>query len=231
MSEVIVECSFPGVSGLPKDQFVNVFNFNTSGALTADFLATVAFKVIDFWITAGSTGTALAVLLSPNISPRQGKLKLYDRSAAIPRAPIASATFTIPAASSGGALPEQIALCLSYFTDRNIKSHRGRIYVGPLAVAALNTSNARPFANTLLKLKDAAVRLATDGVPAAAAAVLASIGASTGISTTPEAAGVRWALYSPTLGTSVAINAGWIDDEWDGQSRRRVEATSRTVWP
>jgi len=231
VAEIIAECSFPGVSGLPKDQFVNVFNFNTSAPITAPDLGCVMEKVVDFWITAGTTGTALAVLLSPNISPRQGKIKCYDRGDAIPRAPIGTATFTIPAASSGGALPEQIALCLSYFTDRNIKSHRGRIYVGPLAVAALNTSNARPFSNTLLKLKDAAIRLASEGIPVAQAAVDAAITAHTGGTLGGSSALVEWALYSPTLHTSVAITQGWIDDEWDGQSRRRVEATGRTVWP
>jgi hypothetical protein len=231
VAEIIVEASFKGVSGLPKDVFVNVFNFNTGGPITPTDLGVCFEKTAAFYITPYTTGTALAVLLSPNITPRKLYLKGYDRGDAIPRAPIGTAEVTIQAASAGGPLPEQIALCSSYFTDRNIKSHRGRIYVGPLGIAALNPSNGRPYANTVLKLVDASKDLAVLGEPASQAVVDAAFTAHTGITLGLHAALVAWALYSPTLHTSVAIHSGWVDDEWDGQSRRRVEATGRTVWP
>lgn len=230
MAELIVEASFKGVSGLPRDTFVNVFNFNTAAPANSTDLGIAFEKVAAFYCTPYTTGTALGVLLSPNITPRTLFLKAYDRGDPTPRNVLATATVTIPNASAGGPLPEQIALCMSYYTDRNIKSHRGRIYVGPLGVAALNPSTGRPFANTQLKLKDAGSDLSIIGPPASQAAVDALFTSHTGCSLGQVGPLVAWALYSPKLNTSTAIHFGWVDDEWDGQRRRRIAATGRVTW-
>lgn len=40
----------------------------------------------------------------------------------------------------------------------------------------------------------------------------------------------QWRIWSPTNNNSVLIDNGWVDNAWDTQRRRGVEATARTIF-
>lgn len=229
MAEVIAQVNFQGVSGLPKDIFENVLNFNTSGAITPDMLGTIAIKIVDFYTLNTGSG-AVGSFLSGMISPHRGLIKMYDRAAASPRPVLATATFTMPSPGSSPDLPAECAVCLSYFTDRNAPRHRGRIFLGPLNGAANDNGNV---ANGFVAvLRASALRLVTVVSSAGFTAANALITARTGIPAVPvqTVPDTEWALYSPTAATSVAIQHGWVDNAFDTQRRRGIAPTVRSTW-
>jgi hypothetical protein len=125
MGRVIIQASFQGGSGLPEDVFENVFNFITLGSPVSDDYVQCGLKVINFYIKnsgSGSIGSSLSGL----ISPRLARLKMYDGGHAIPRPLAGTMTYNFPATGSSPDLPPEVAVCLSYYTDRNAPSHRGR---------------------------------------------------------------------------------------------------------
>jgi hypothetical protein len=41
---------------------------------------------------------------------------------------------------------------------------------------------------------------------------------------------VRWAIYSRAANQAYEVSGGFIDNEFDTQRRRQVDATARTTW-
>lgn len=99
--------------------------------------------------------------------------------------------------------PGQIALCLSYFADRNLPRHRGRIYLGPWTTSGSQASDTQTTA---------AIGLAGD---------LAGLGGPN----------VDWSLWSPTTQEHTRITDAWVDDSWDVvRSRKDPQAAPRKTW-
>jgi len=223
-TEVILLAYMQSPTALAKDRFVNVWHFlDASGGDPAAVAETGAFKVLDFF-NGGSQPVGQYMSSETTVLTIIG----YDQAAAKPRPELGVITATMFPAGASQNIPEEVALCLSYYTDRNLKSKRGRLYIGPLNVGALTASGEppRPHAGMQAAFAAAGTRLIATGLPTVAPATVTN--------TFPDSAGVAstaWALYSPKLGTYAAIEHGWIDDEWDGQSRRRLEATGRVVYP
>ncbi len=96
--------------------------------------------------------------------------------------------------------PREVALCLSYYADRNLPRQRGRIYVGPHY--QLDT---RPSTTVIANVMALGNRIALVG----------GIGAS-------------WVIYSPTTGISRDITNYWVDNEWDTVRSRGLDATTRS---
>jgi hypothetical protein len=109
---------------------------------------------------------------------------------------------TVPSTGNSGA--REVALCLSYYSERNLPRFRGRIYVGPWQQGSIME---RPNAS------------ARGGLTALATA-LAGIGG-------PD---VDWGLWSPTRAAFSKITAGWVDDEWDTVRSRGMRSTLRDVF-
>jgi len=232
-TEVIVEAWIQGSSGLAKDRFINVWHFLSVGGADAGALAyTGVRKLCDFYAEPDSGGTGFPVgSFLANQAVGNINFVAYNFADAKPRPELGLADI----AYAGGAsqdIPEEVALCLSYYTDRNLKSKRGRVYIGPLNVGAVASGGAppRPHAQFLAAMVDAGTRLIPIGPPASGKVPDAVGGAWAGAVPGPVA-DAAWALYSPKLGTFAAIEHGWVDNEWDGQSRRRVEASARTSYP
>lgn len=109
--------------------------------------------------------------------------------------------------ASSGSRPQgvpQVALCLSYYSERNLPRRRGRIYTGPYS-----TATPRP---------DTAVMNDT----LALAGKLAGIG---GLN-------VDWSVYSPTTAAqggdgTMSISTAWVDNSWDVIRRRKLDGTAR----
>lgn len=226
-TQVIIQSSLQSSTGLPKDQFENVWHFlDTTGASPAEVALTGCTKIQDFW--TGATGLSGIGAPAVNLAADVGDLMTlicYDFAAAKPRPELGRYTFTFEPGSSV-ALPEEVALCMSYFTARNLPSERGRLYLGPLNADALTGTNpSRPNTNFTRAVQAGGIRLVAIGVPATLPSFTTNtLGTDTANDTT------AWALYSPKLGTFAAIEHGWVDDEWDGQRRRRVEASTRLTW-
>lgn len=97
----------------------------------------------------------------------------------------------------------QVALCLSYYADRNLPRQRGRLYLGPWNATTPNASSIQT--GLVMELPPA----------------LAAIG---GLN-------VDWSLWSPTTQTHTRINHAWVDDSWDIiRSRKLPAVAARKTW-
>jgi hypothetical protein len=181
------EAVFQSKTNLPKDRFVNTFHFvggtgAASAANSTEMLA-CASRIANFYSKPYSYGGGSAYLsdwLSQEIEPLV-TVNVYDHAEGLdlpkgqrpPRRPFPF-HFTLPAAGRfalalSGNLPEEVALCLSYFSTRNSPRERGRLYLGPFNLAAVGTPatiTSRPDPNLIATMVAAATDLATveDGV-------------------------------------------------------------------
>ena len=109
---------------------------------------------------------------------------------------------------SGGTLPTEVALCLSYAAVDDVSAstarRRGRIYIGPIGAASPGDRPSSALQSAVLDLGEA----------------LAQIGFG---------ANTTWVMYSPTDDTTAKIEAIWVDNAWDTQRRRGFAPTARTV--
>jgi len=228
-THVIVQTYTQSETGLPKDRFENVWHFlDADGAAASDVAYTGMQKIYDFFHTPPAGGGIAQVERYLQTS-QDNLIHLigYDFAAGLPRPELLVAKFGYTPLDTSR-IPEEVALCLSYYTDRNLKSKRGRLYLGPLNQEAVGTGGleCRPSSNIVTAMAAGGARLIPVGAPAidySGLIVTAGAGAT--------ATGTAWALYSPKLLTYSAIEHGWVDDEWDGQSRRRVEASTRVLFP
>lgn len=141
----------------------------------------------------------------PLYSERHIEVRCYDLADAKPR-PIKGRAEYIPTTYHERADygPSQVALVLSFYADRNIKSHRGHIYIGPHRASA--TGLASPDST----LMDALIHLGHG---------LFDIGGEN----------VAHVVYSRKLNNTQVIKTYWADNRWDTQRRRLPKATSRVT--
>lgn len=130
------------------------------------------------------------------------EVRAYNMADAKPRPERAFAKVT--KAGTLGACARQVAICLSYYSDRNLPQQRGRIYTGPWPQSAALVPTAAM----------------TDVM--ALGAALAGLG---GIN-------VDWSVYSPTRATqgddpTMTISNYWCDNSWDVVRSRKLKATTR----
>lgn len=203
MTHVRFDCIVWQDSGLPEDYTMNTWHIDTTGAALAGAVAfqsdvTQFYLAIDSYLASTCEGTIA--------------FRAYDMSEPTPRVPI---LIDGMAATPGtGTLPQEVALCSSFQGDRVSgipqSRRRGRVYIGPLAVAALNDAAGRPASAFVTALADATEAL-----------LLASIADGA----------YDWVVYSPTDDALVPIDNGWVDNAFDTQRRRGVAASGRTSWP
>lgn len=217
--------------GLPETDTVNTFVFDVDE------------------LQAG-TPEAAAILVQPHLQafysaidgfyPDQlnpvADVRYYDLRDAKPRAPVLVDTIDLVLAGALDSLPTEVALCLSYEGEResgvDMTHRRGRIYIGPLSAAFMEVTTSGP-------------RVAAANCQALADAGHDLIG---------PAAGIQWAIYSPTLHEGRPATAGgptrppkpaiephslddsvndivkvWVDDAFDTQRRRGRKAVVRKV--
>lgn len=202
---------FHGHSGLPEDVYVNTFVFrnDVDGQPATVVHQTIADQLFGFYNDIHAPGTApLRSYMSSRTLTSQFKVKVYDLGQAPPRTPH-EREFQMGQMASG-ALPSEVALCLSYYAERNIKRRRGRIYFGPLAQGVIVDAAgepARPTNALINALAGAGAWLEDEGF-----------------------GGVNWHLLSGMDGNAYEITGGWVDNAFDTQRRRGEEATARTLW-
>ena len=116
-------------------------------------------------------------------------VKVYALADAEPR-PVKAISVHTPAVMESAQLgPRSIALCLSFYSDRNLPSTRGRIYIGPWLNSAMGEVPAVNFQQELLNLGHA----------------LFDVGGEN----------VSHTVWSPTHQSTSVVKHYWCNDVWD----------------
>lgn len=166
------------------DGFTNTLYFNVSGSIDPPDYTALTNDLATIYRAQGFTGG------------REVRVVAYDMADAKPR--VQRAVKTVASSGTKPQGPGQVALCLSYYCDRNLPRQRGRLYTGPYTCNIERPS--LPVRTTLLNLTDA----------------LAGLG---GLN-------VDWSLYSPTTGEHTRISNTWVDDSWDIIRSRKLPGTN-----
>lgn len=132
------------------------------------------------------------------------EVRAYNMADAKPRPEKAYATATKTGVRKTGS--PQTALCLSYFSERNLPSQRGRVYLGPYTITSDRPTVAQRQETLAL------------GV------ALGNVGG----------ANVDWSVYSPTKASrgqdpTMSISDAWVDDSWDVIRSRKLRSTTRNT--
>lgn len=207
---------FQGASGASEDVYVNTWHFIGEPDMPPADITGLAGHLFDFYLEVhGGLGKITDYMHAGALSAGH-RIKIYDLDEPTPRVPRYDVIDGIPIAgnTTNDQLPEEIALCLSFkgtpTPGVSAGRRRGRVYLGPWAVNALN----RSAANTLPTRPDAALStLIVQASQTMATAVLTH--------------GFTWAIYSPTNNASVPVAECWVDDAFDVQRRRGVAPASR----
>jgi hypothetical protein len=228
-----VEVSFLGPSGIPKDQFENVWHWSGAGTDKPSEAISAMAMTASFYMNETGSAT-VASFLSPQIH-RTATLTVYDEDAAKPRPILAHDTIVMADPPNNNGLPEEIAVALSYYSERNLPRQRGRLYIGPLHVNAMEQDvDPRPSTGLIVAMTGNAAFITGNRAPTSAEyRYLQHSAAPAGAPpvTWCVRSGTGGPIRTPGVANYQAITNGWVDNEWDGQSRRRLAASARVVWP
>lgn len=183
---------------LPADWITNTVHFkNVLPGIVAP---------VDWQSFAQNVWDAFEQWRQPPAGYNRLNVKLYNMEDSTPR-PIMAQVNDALTPSSSASMPREVALCLSYYAERNLPRNRGRLYLGPW-----DSDQERPSTtkiNSVLALKD---QLA-------------------------DAGGVdwQWCVFSATTPGGFddqfkQVSAGWVDNEWDTVRSRGLKATLRNPW-
>lgn len=232
-----MQARLPGGSGLPEDVFENVVHYSVEEADAPTDLATAMQAFRDFYIVDGpGQSTFLGNYISETVQRTTDacEIRAYfqpDLTGVTPMgSPVGQLAFTMNPAATGSSLPEEVAAVISYNGDlsgvpvsitnptpppptvRPQQRRRGRLYLGPLQAnaGAEVTSEFRP-----------STAFRTDATAAFVTMAQAINALAQG-----ETFGV-WSKADAELYPAVA---GYMDNAWDTQRRRGVDATTRTTF-
>jgi hypothetical protein len=193
MADVRIQVATYQLGQLPRDWIVNTVYFRDINAVAET----------DYFNLANSTRYQFGnrALHPPGYVVQA---TAYDMDDATPRPVKAFAPpVGVSAAGASPSGPREVALCLSYYSERNLPSSRGRVYIGPWA---RDDMGLRPNVNQIAALRDLATGLTNVG-----------------------GADVDWSLYSPKSGGLKKITNVWVDDEWDTMRSRGLRPTTRSA--
>jgi len=206
MAIIRAQVSFPAASADSEDTVVNNWHFDVTDPETEGNLTPVATALDTFY-------TSLISYFATSNVWSNGRIKMYDYDDPPPRAPLYDQPFVVTGSGSGTWLPRECAICLSFQGDQisGIRQarRRGRVYLGPLGSATNNTTTGMVVTAVTTAIAAAATTLMTADV---------------------AASGWAWIVYSPTMGEGAPVTNGWVDNAWDIQRRRGVDADVRTTF-
>lgn len=187
----------------------NTFHFNMADYDNANRVE-ISTWLADFYNTppAGQT-EEVAFFLSASLSRvADAEMRFYNLDDPEPREP-SIIYFNLDAAGTADRLPDEVALCSSVYSVRNLPRQRGRIYLGPFNSQAIDLATGRPKSVLRDVIAGATNRLANESDIAN-----------------------QWVVYSEAgiAPQSFTVTNGWIDNAWDTQRRRGVASTDRQTW-
>lgn len=215
MPVIRAQVTIPYDSGLPEDVAVNTFHFFAAAA-DQQAIDDVNGLLDNFYsaIPAGEGG-AFTAFYSNIVNSAAARIKTYNLDSPEPRQPLDTYDPQWAWAGAGSPLPQEVALCLSFqavgVSGSPQARRRGRVYLGPLAVTAIeaSTSDARPESDLISRMASAASELLADSITSTA----------------------RWVVYSEAAGgVGYNVDNGWVDNAFDIQRRRGVAPTARTTF-
>lgn len=192
------------LSGLPEDVIVNSWAFRRGAEVSVEDAAEAAVFWLDSFYNGQASWFRPASLVAPDIEYR-----VYDLEQPPPRVPMFFES-EAPVAGAGTPNPEEVAVVLSFYSERNLPRNRGRVYVGPWM------SNGNVVVEGNVRVHDSIV------ADMAVAARELAVG--------PQASGIEWCVLSQTDQALKPVTHGWVDNSWDTQRRRGPDPTSRVLW-
>ena len=225
LGSILVRAVMENITGLPEDRYVNDFAFEAGADIGETAMDEVLAEVDDFYrenVTPFNISVGAYMSRAINRSATH-RLDVYRIQAGGLGSPIRSDPWLGPTdpGTANGMVTEACGV-LSYHSDfagaveeaaggtRPKARRRGRLFIGPLAAAAVDTG-APPYrlnAQFCSVMRGAAARLRD----------------ASGVN------GIPWSVWSRADATLRPVTGGWTDDSPDTQRRRGVGASARVVW-
>lgn len=194
MSLIRFEVAVAADSVLPRDRCVNTLHFNLQSIPIVSPSPDIEQLCHDLADIYTSTWHSLG--------QHETRVTAYDQEQAKPSYPVAQ-WINDPGMAPTSAVPREVALCLSFYADRNIPRHRGRIYL-PMCTTGHTNLGVRPTDGELNNALDMADAFKNLG-----------------------GADVDWQVWSIADDTGRNVQQAWCDDEWDTMRSRGMRSTKR----
>lgn len=217
---VRAQVTLPAGSGIPADDAVNTWYFQSAGLDAAGTAADAQTKLNTFYQAIDGQMLSSGTIIGPL------RTQYYDLTDPTPRVPILESTITVTLAAGAG-FPTEVSICLSFQGDvvsgQPQARRRGRVFLGPLDADSSTTASGRVTVNTTVLSALGAAAEALEGGTLLTEAVW-SVFSPTTAGPAPWSEGVLETAFT-------VVTNGWIDNAFDTQRRRGGEATLRELWP
>jgi len=181
-----LQCTWQLDSAAPRDRMMITPHFNDVGATTDPQ------NLCDDMLAGLQAITNISGEVRVTAYDAQGSIPVYPQGDAIAN----------KGAVHTSSLPRELAVCLSFYGERNVPRQRGRLYM-PCWFLGIATSGLRP---------SIPIAKMTQFVP-----LLTDLGG-------PD---VDWCVYSRKLDHAFSVTDWWYDNEWDVMRSRGTLGTSR----
>lgn len=206
-----VQIILPYLTNIPQDVSTNTIYILADE--DPDFVALTSSISVLYNYVADGAGHGPSWYLSELISREEDgcHMRFFNMLDPEPRPLRAETDWGLTETGTGAGLPPEVALCSSFkAAGASTPRTRGRIYYGPFNERALSESGVGSPSQGLI-----------DALAAAADFFQGEGG---------EAEDYQWMIYSPTGGLYHIVNDGWVDNAFDTQRRRGVQADQRKIW-
>jgi hypothetical protein len=184
---------------VPTDYCMHVIYFHcTSTPATGDATWTTLASNIQTAFTSGITGFGGIFTF---YGQRGITVKLYNMADAKPRPELGFAVHTPTTWESSPLAPREVALCMSFYSGRNLRTTRGRLYVGPFPASYLSERPSNAIMQNVVNLGQALKPISVNG----------SV----------------WSIYSVKDNLLNPATDAWCNDVWDGMSTREGKESTR----
>lgn len=226
-SYVLLEAIFASATGLPEDDTIMTWAFQSDVNTPENTGVQAAANLVPWYNTGNGAAHDIAWYMSNQILRGAGasRWRAFDVTghldgSATGRPPLFETTWTLDPGADVLDLPSEVAVCNSFHSagvfgegghtgPRPAARHRGRNYLGPLNIDAVNGSPAVSVVNPDLMT---AIQWASS---------------RSDINT----GNVRWSVWSRANAAMYPVTGGFVDDAFDTQRRRGQAPTTRLTWP
>nr|CRY93636.1 hypothetical protein [uncultured prokaryote] len=210
-----IDAVLPYRTHIPRDVVINTFHVETEGDITETQINAVHGAIPGFYNNVQTTNN-VAARMSDFIDREGDFCQTVIREVDVPGAPLDVDYWSLGEPSNDDSLPLEVAICCSYYSLVSGVPRgrtRGRIFLGPWSA----TAAVIDYPGSLPPNVNSALR-----------ADICS--AATDLHDALSSYDVIWGVYSRVDEVLYPIEAGYVDDAFDTQRRREVEATTRTTW-